>query len=190
MNIVIRSIVAVALSPLLLSLSACGERNETGESSPTRDTIAASPSSITPTPTDTSIDLLDPQIPDTIAGGERWGYQQSVTADLDGDGTAERAILIADVQRSGTDLLWEDGHRWQLYIEEPDSTRTYLYKRFIQLGKAEAVLARGADNRPAIILIERAPQQIAVYEIRYDGPAKGRATERLRREIYPQAGFK
>src|SRR5687768_8285920 len=42
-------------------------------------------------------DLLEARVPRAGAGDPGWNYQQRATADFDGDGTAETAVLISDV---------------------------------------------------------------------------------------------
>src|SRR5687768_11477337 len=54
-----------------------------------------------------------------------WTVRESLEADLDGDGERERVVLSADVTTSTRGaVLWEDGHRWAAFIEEPDGERT------------------------------------------------------------------
>src|SRR5688572_2728651 len=76
--------------------------------------------------------LIDTGIPAAQAGQPGWVYTQRAQADFDADGQVETAVLISDVTLDkGGAPLWEDGHRWQLYIEEPGGERTYLFRQFL-----------------------------------------------------------
>src|SRR5687768_12169535 len=99
-------------------------------------------------------DLLEARVPRAGAGDPGWNYQQRATADFDGDGTAETAVLISDVLLDPAGRpLWEDGHRWQVYIEEQDGARTYLYAKFLPNGALTAEATEpGPDGRPTIVL--------------------------------------
>jgi hypothetical protein len=116
---------------------------------------------------------------------------QRAKADFDGDGQEETAVLIAQVEvgKRG-ELLWEDGHRWQMYIEEADSTLTYVYARFLPNGKLEASVTRPEKGKPAtIVLRELTPHALGIYEVRYSGPQRSRTVQHLYRELDPGEGF-
>lgn len=133
-------------------------------------------------------DLIDPTLPLATAGDPEWQYQREATADFDQDGVVERAVIIARVQVRDGRPVWDDGQPWQVYIEEPDATRTYVYARYIQLGMLEALLTQ-PQQTPGTVLIERAPQQLSVYEVRYEGPNDAHVVELLRRELDSANGF-
>lgn len=135
-------------------------------------------------------DLLDSSLPHAVAGDEGWVYARAVSADLDGDGEVERAVLIANVPLHEGRPLWEDGHHWQLYIEEPGGARTHVYSRFVPHGQVEALLGgTGEGGAPGIVLIERTPHRLGIYEVRYGGPARASTLVLTERELDPGRGF-
>ncbi len=88
---------------------------------------------------DTIPDLVQSRVPSADAGDPGWMYQQSVVADMDSDGDDETVYLISDVTLdAGGAPLWEDGHRWQVYVREADGMITRLYARFLPNGKLTA----------------------------------------------------
>lgn len=135
--------------------------------------------------------LLDPRIPRAVAGDKQWGYVQRAKADFDGDGQDETAVLIANVTLDARGSpLWEDGHHWQIYIEEADSTRTYVYSRFLPNGIIEgSVTLPNEEKRPTIVLREITPHALAFYEVRYSGPQQARTLRHLQRDLDPARGF-
>lgn len=134
---------------------------------------------------DTVPDLIEARVPAAVAGDTGWRYQQQVVADIDGDGDEETVVLISDVTLdAGGRPLWEDGHRWQVYVREQDGRVTRLYARFLPNGGLTADLGvppSGAVH--GIVLIERTPNHIGVYELRYRGPDSVDVYRRLDREI-------
>jgi hypothetical protein len=135
--------------------------------------------------------LVDTALPAAMAGDAGWQYHLRANADLDGDGQPEGASLIARVGMDQRGPMWDDGQPWQLYIEEADGTRTYAYRRFVQLGTVEAHVASASSGGAAlsIVLVESTPQAIRIYEVTYAGPGKVTAVERFTREIHPDRGF-
>lgn len=156
----------------------------------TEDTeIAATNVSVTIDPS-ASIGLIDPEIPLAIAGQAGWEYQRDAMADFDGDGVKERATLIAKVQLSNGQPLWDDNQPWQLYIEEHDGTRTYMYTRNVQLGHIEVQLTQATSGQKStILLIENTPDLFSVYEFEYNGPNQFQTDQLLRRELNVADGF-
>lgn len=108
-----------------------------------------------------------------------FGYRRDVSADLDGDGRAERIVIAADVTLSEKKVpLWEDGHRWAVYVETADGRRTLLYAAFVPNGFAEAaVLAADSGGKRRMLVQERTPGQVRALEVEYLGPgiAKSRS---------------
>lgn len=164
----------------------------------TTDAQASTPVSVpTPTAMPTSdiaapaaISLIDPQQPLTSADDPQWQFQRTATADFDGDGVEERAVLIARIELVDGQPAWDDGQPWQMYIEEPDGTRTYVYARFLQLGSLEALLTGTIEAQvPGITLLERTPFSFAVYDVRYRGPQQVEVIELLLRELDSARGF-
>lgn len=140
---------------------------------------------------DSAVNLIDPKVPRAIAGDPQWKYVQRAKADFDGDGRDETAVLIADVALDARGSpLWEDGHRWQLYFEEADSTRTYIYARFLPFGKLEAsVTVPDEEKMPTVVLRELTPHVLGVYEVRYSGAKQSWSVRHLYRELDPAKGF-
>lgn len=134
---------------------------------------------------DTVPDLIEARVPAAVAGDTGWRYQQQVVADIDGDGDEETVVLISDVTLdAGGRPLWEDGHRWQVYVREQDGRVTRLYARFLPNGSLTVDLGvppSGAVH--GIVLIERTPNHIGVYELRYRRPDSVDVYRRLDREI-------
>jgi hypothetical protein len=173
------SFVALALAAVS---AACGG----GSESPATGTPAA-----TSLP---EVDMVSPRHDDAVMGEAGWNHAQSTTADLDGDGTAEKAVIIANADIYHGTVLWNDGQVWQVYVEEPDGTRTYVYKQFLQLGSVLARLARPEAPRfgaaakdaqvqpPTILLLEQVPQRFAAYEVRYSGPGQAKVFEVMHRD--------
>jgi hypothetical protein len=111
----------------------------------------------------------------TLADAQRWAHRRAIDADLDADGSPERIVLTADVQLSATAvLLWEDGHRWAVIVEDGDA-RTLVYGAFLPNGHAEAaVLVPHSTNRRDILVRERTPDQSRTLVIAYDKPGTAR----------------
>jgi hypothetical protein len=140
------------------------------------------------------VDMVSPRHDDAVMGQAGWNHAQSATADLDGDGTPERAVIIANADTYHGTVLWNDGQVWEVYVEEPDGTRTYVYKQFLQLGSVLARLARPEAARPAqagqqtppppptILLLEQVPQRFSAYEVRYAGPGQAKVVELMHRD--------
>lgn len=106
-----------------------------------------------------------------------WRYQQRSTADLDGDGVAEQVILAADVTLSASgDPLWEDGHRWAVYVQPAQGAPTLLYGAFVPNGFAEvSILNPDTRGRRNVLVLERTPQQLRALEVAYAGSGAARS---------------
>lgn len=115
--------------------------------------------------------LIDTAIPSAEAGQPGWVYAQRAQADFDADGQVETAVLISDVtlDKRGAPL-WEDGHRWQLYIEEPGGERTWVFRQFLPNGKLTADVVRRESGTRSLLIEARTPDRIMVYEVKYSGP--------------------
>ena len=135
--------------------------------------------------------MLDARVPTAKAGDPGWMYAQRVTADFDGDGQDETAVLISDVTLdNGGSPLWEDGHRWQLYVEESDGKVTRLYARFVPRGKVTAdVGVPSAGKELYIVVVEHSPERMGVYEYEYRGPSTADVRKRLERDLDPARQF-
>ena len=102
----------------------------------------------------------------------RWSYAKEVSADLNGDRSAERVELRSDVTvgRNGQPI-WEDGHRWAAVVDDLGQ-RTLVYGAFVPNGNAEvAIVQRG------ILIIERTPQRIRTFVIEYKGSGRTQVVE-------------
>ena len=160
-----------------LALGACRD----APSPAARDTASA-PAPVAAPP----VVLVDSAVPPAAVGDPRWQFQQSASADRNGDGAAERVALIANVELVRGRPAWDDGQRWQLYVEAADGTRTRVYARFVQLGHVEAFVGPAAANgRRTIVIVERTPQRMAVYEAAYAGPNDVTVRELAAPEIDP-----
>lgn len=131
-------------------------------------------------------ELVDTSFAPAVAGEDGWMYSQSAEADLDGDGVPERTVITAHVEMIRGRPAWDDGQRWQVYVEEPEGHRTYLYARFVQLGTVTMRIGRSDGSRPpTVVLIEHVPDRVAIYEIHYEGPGSARAVTRFERLVDP-----
>ena len=130
-------------------------------------------------------------MPPATADDPGWQYQQRATGDFDGDGTAETAFLISDVPLDDAGRpLWEDGHRWQVYVEEPGGARTYLYARFLPHGHLTADLTtEDSVTTPTILLMERTRDTVGIYQFRYERDGTAVLMQRVTRTLDPAATF-
>lgn len=104
----------------------------------------------------------------------RWAHQKSVRADLDGDGDQETVVLASDVTLSGGRPIWEDGHRWAVFVEE-GGRRTLLYGAFVPNGFVEAALGVREDGGLVpVIITERTPRSLRVLEVAYHRAGEAR----------------
>ena len=143
---------------LLWSVAAsCAAQNSTPPTSP----LAAPP--------------VDTERIRSVAEVTRWPHRRLLEADLNGDGVSERLIITSDVQVREDGLpLWEDGHRWAVYVAN-EGQPTLLYAAFVPNGHVEvAILNAGADGRRHVLLQERTPQQMRSLVVAYEGPGVAR----------------
>lgn len=135
-------------------------------------------------PADTAARLVDTAMAPAVGGEGGWSYWRTAVADLDGDGEAERIVATARVELYRGRPAWDDGQPWQVYVEEADGTRTYVYARFLQLATLEVRVARPEENRPAtLVLIEHLPDRLGVYEVEYGGPGRAAAAVAFERAL-------
>ncbi len=140
---------------------------------------------------DSLASMLDSRVPTAKAGDPGWAYAQRVSADFDGDGQDETAVLISDVTVDANGRpIWEDGHRWQLYVEEADGKTTRLYARFVPRGSVTAdVGIPSAGKELYIVVVEHSPERMGVYEYEYRGPLLADVRKRLERDLDPARQF-
>ena len=128
--------------------------------------------------------LTDTSIPRAEAGERGWTYEQKASVDFDGDGQLETAVLISDVTLdAGGAPLWEDGHRWQVYVEEPGGERTYVYRQFLPNGELTADVVRRESGTRTLLLVARTPQMVRIYEVKYSGPQRIVLTNSIERPV-------
>ena len=117
--------------------------------------------------------LLDTTIPRAEAGQTGWAYSQRAAVDFDADGQLETAVLTSDVTLDARgNPLWEDGHRWQVYVDEPTGERTYVFRQFLPNGSLTADVVRRESGTRTLLLVARTPQHVSVYEVKYSGPQR------------------
>lgn len=147
-------------------------------------------SNIEPAPTETvaavPVQLVDSAITPAIAGKDGWNYHQTAETDVDGDGQAERVVMSARVELVRGRPAWDDGQPWQVYVEEPDGQRTYLYAQRLQLGTLTMRVTSADAGTPSIVLLENLPDRVSVYEAAYEGPARVTVETRLQRNVDPR----
>ncbi|HYO16264.1 MAG TPA: hypothetical protein VE685_23950 [Thermoanaerobaculia bacterium] len=104
-----------------------------------------------------------------------WGYRRELRADLDGDGSAERLILAADVSVNDRGVpLWEDGHRWALVVQEGGAD-TLVFSSFVPNGFVEvAVLSASSEGGRELLIQERIPSQVRSLVVSYQQPGAAR----------------
>lgn len=134
---------------------------------------------------DSLADLIQARVPRAAAGDSGWMYAQQAVADIDGDDEDETVVVISDVTLdAGGAPLWEDGHRWQVYVRERDGTMTRLYARFVPNGSVTAeIVTPPSGTTLGLVLLERSASHIGVYEFRYRGPNQVEVYRRLDRDI-------
>jgi len=180
--------IPVLLALLLLTfLGSCRKEETESPASAAAAIDSRRPAAPMRQPADSVDQLIESRVPRGVGGQPGWMYQQRASADLDVDGTAESIVLISDV---GVDdrgqPMWEHGHRWQVYVEEADGARTYLYARFLPNGKLTAELTQPESAKaPTVTLLEQSPTNIALYEIAYNGAGKAEIATQLVRNIRP-----
>lgn len=174
-----RTLLSLAFScSIVLALSGCegtSSSREESQPAPSNGELASSgerePNPLEKPPIDTA------RVPsaDTAA---TWGYRKEASADLDGDGTPERVVVAADATLGANGApIWEDGHRWGVYVEGASGKRTLLYGAFVPNGFTEvAILAPGSEKRRKVLVQERTPQQMRALEVEYLGEGSARSS--------------
>jgi hypothetical protein len=113
-----------------------------------------------------TLQLIDSAIPPAIAGEGGWNYERSAAVDLRGDGLPERVVLTARVELVRGRPAWDDGQPWQVYLEAPDRSRTYLYAQRLQLGSLDVRVTRGdTTQQGTVVLIEHLPARLRILEV-------------------------
>ena len=182
-------------------LSSCGDAQPRPEDSaeatadPAADSIpapAATPVTDTASksPAPEPVQPIDPNIPQAIAGEDGWNYFLRAESDLDGDGQTERIVLTARVEMYRGRPAWDDGQPWQVYIEEPNGHRTYIYAQRLQLGALTMRITRGGDGQlPKVVLLENLPDRLRVFETAYEGPGRVLTAIQYERDLNGEGVF-
>lgn len=119
---------------------------------------------------------MDHQSVSSVEEVAGWAYLRALEADLDGDGAAERVILAADVETTGSgEPLWGHGHRWAVFVEGL-GVRTLLYAALVPNGHAESAVLDQQDGRREVLVLERSRHQVRVLTISYEGPGRAKLT--------------
>jgi hypothetical protein len=135
-----------------------------------------------------SVALVDSTMPRAVAGEDGWNYSQVADVDLYGDSLLERVVLTARVELMLGRPVWDDGQPWQVYVESPDTVRTWLYAQRLQLGTLDMRITSGDTlRRPRILLIEHLPQRLRIIEASFTRGA-ARVSVRLERALDPTGG--
>lgn len=132
---------------------------------PTRSSIR--PRGATPTLI-TAIDSGSTLSADTAAA---WSYRRMAVTDLDGDAVPERLVVASDVFVTGDgEPLWDDVHRWAVYVEEDDGARTLVYSAFAPPGGVSVAVAAPAESgQRRIVVVEQGPRRARLLTTVYAG---------------------
>ncbi|HWI51122.1 MAG TPA: hypothetical protein VNT01_03145 [Symbiobacteriaceae bacterium] len=134
------------------------------------------------------VNLVDPNYPPAVAGAPGWTYHKSLSADLDGDGAAEKVSITnnaywdAERQQFG----WDDGHPWHLYVEEPDGAKTYVFSGWVQMGQLDVILD---EAKPGFYIVNARAGSLQVYRVAYSGPGRAEAVQLLHIPLSQSATF-
>lgn len=125
--------------------------------------------------------LVLERYPSARAGDPGWDLHRTLVVDLNGDGRNETVHVLASVERADTgDFMWDDGHVWNVYIEDEDGQVTEVFRGWVQLGELRVrSLDPFADNLgPGLLVLKEEGAGITMYRVFYDGPGLVR-TEKL-----------
>jgi hypothetical protein len=144
-----------------------------------RDTSTGSDSTI-------ALQAIDSTIPPAIAGENGWNFQRTASVDLAGDSVPERVVLTARVELVRGRPAWDDGQPWQVYVESPRGTRSYVYAQRLQLGSLDMRVTRGdSAGRGTVLLIEHLPDRLRILEV-FDAGSGPTVALRLERMLNPR----
>lgn len=127
-------------------------------------------------PEERSVDLISPHYLPAVGGTPGWEYHQTLSADLDSDGVAERVSVTTNAvwMPEQKEFGWDDGHPWHVYVEEPDGSRTYLFSNWVQMGRLEVILDR---EGPGLFIVSSRGGGLVVYRGTYGGPGQMKTVE-------------
>lgn len=120
-----------------------------------------------------ALNLVDPAYPPGLAD-KGWQYRQSVEVDLDGDSVKETVWVVARASWNGRSFDFDDGQPWQVYVEEIDGKKTYVYSRWVQIGTLEVGISED-HGKPSVVILERQGFSVSLYRIHYGGPGVQKA---------------
>ena len=124
----------------------------------------------------TAIDSGSTASADTAAA---WSYRRTAVADLDADAVPERIVIASDVFVTGDgEPLWDEIHRWAVYVEEDDGSRTLAYSAFAPPGGVSVAVAAPAESgRRQIVVIEQGPGRGRLLLAEYAGAGRVRLVD-------------
>lgn len=129
---------------------------------------------------------IDSAVAPAVAGVDGWEHFLSRETDLDADGASEQVVVMARAALINGRPAWDDGQPWQVYVEEADGERTYLYRRFVQLGTVTMRLGLDEEDQPStVVLIEHLPDRLQLYELDYRGPGEVHVVMHYERRLDP-----
>jgi hypothetical protein len=119
----------------------------------------------------------------TASQAASWRHRRTLAVDLDADAGDEELVIAADVELSADGTpLWEDGHRWAVFVAGPPVT--VLYAAFVPNGHVEAaVLKPDRRGRRPVLVRERTPGQERTFVLAYDGAGSARAVSAIASSI-------
>ena len=119
--------------------------------------------------TEPGADRAAPKQPAVIAF-ERT-YQEAVELDLDGDGAKDRLILASNVSLKDGRPLWEDGHRWGVYVSS-QGVETPLYEGFVANGFVRVEALDDSPGDETVLVIRVVAPQAESKALIYRGVGK------------------
>lgn len=116
----------------------------------------------------TAVDSGSTVSADTAAA---WAYRRTAVADLDGDAVPERLVVASDVfVTDDGEPLWDDIHRWAVYVEEDDAARTLVYSAFAPPGGVSVAVGAPAESGlRRIVVVEQGPRRGRLLLAEYAG---------------------
>ena len=148
---------------------------EESAAGPSGDPVSAPSAGAAAPPSAMRLDAaIDSSVVASADSSAAWDYRRTAVADFDGDAVPERLVLAADVYVTDDgEPMWEDAHRWAVYVEEDDGRRTLVYSAFVPLGVVSAgATARIEGAPPRIVVMEQGPHRARLMLMAYDSPGR------------------
>lgn len=75
------------------------------------------------------------------------------------------------------EFMWDDGHVWNVYIEDEDGNVTEVFRGWVQLGelRVRSLDPFAEGTGPGLLLLQEEGAGITMYRVFYDGPGRVRA---------------